>query len=66
MNLEQKRAELALLEAEAAAHEKKLAGTFTDEDRLELRQLREAYRTNHRPPVIDGAAPAPISGRINY
>ena len=63
--LEQKRAELALLEAEAAFLEKKIAGTLTDDDRLNLRRLREEYRDLHRPPVIDGAAPAPISGRIS-
>ena len=66
MRLEQKRAELALLEAEEVVRVKKLAGTLTKEDRLELRRLREEYRTNHRPAVKDGAAPAPISGRISY
>lgn len=64
--LDQKRAELALLEAEEALREKKFAGTLTMEDRLVLRRLRVEYRTKHRPAVKDGAAPAPISGRISY
>jgi hypothetical protein len=59
--LEAKRAELALLEAEEAFIEKKAAGSVTQEDKLELRALRQEYRLNYRSPAAEGAAPAAIS-----
>jgi uncharacterized protein YnzC (UPF0291/DUF896 family) len=58
-----KRAELELLEAEAAFVEKKKAGTLTSEDRVALRALRQAYRSGARPPVKDGASVAAIGAK---
>jgi hypothetical protein len=58
-----KEAELALLKAEAEFVEKKQNGTLTNEDRLALRALREAYRSDVRLPVVDGAAPAAIGAK---
>lgn len=58
--LARKRAELELLEAEAAFKEKKAAGELTNEDRAELHAVRTAYRLNYRQPVKDGAAPEVI------
>lgn len=54
------RAALAVLEAEEEFRQKKLAGEVTVEDKLALRALREEYRSNHRRPVKDGAAPGAI------
>jgi len=58
-----KEAELALLKAEAAFREKKAAGKLSPEDKLALRALRQEYRENQRPPVVDGAAPAAIGAK---
>jgi hypothetical protein len=55
-----KEAELALMKAEAEFIAKKKAGKLTNEDRLALREMRQAYRLNVRQPVADGAAPAAI------
>jgi hypothetical protein len=32
----------------------------TREDKIALRELRQEYRENNRPPVVDGAAPGPV------
>ena len=57
--------ELAELEAEFVA--KKAAGKLTYEDKVALREARQAYRENVRQPVQDGAAPAAIgaSAEVN-
>ena len=49
---------LAKLEDEFVA--KKLAGTLTRDDRLELREARQFYRENHRKPKVNGAQPDAI------
>ncbi len=46
---------LAKLEDEFVA--KKMAGTLTREDRLELREARQYWRENHRKPKENGASP---------
>ena len=61
--IDQKRAELALLEAEHAFAEKKAAGTVTEADKLELRALRQSFRTDHRQ-AKPGAAPAAINPKV--
>lgn len=65
--IEAKRAELELLEAEEAFHQKKLDGTATTEDKVAIRELRRAYRENYRQPTTEGAAPAAIGakGKVN-
>ena len=54
--------ELNLLNAEDEFLAKKLAGTLTKQDRLDLREQRKEYRLKHRKPVQpgEGAAPANI------
>jgi len=59
-NVDRLRAELALAEAEEAFRQKKADGALTNEDRLELRRIRQEYRDVHRSPVADGAAPGSI------
>ena len=61
MSIERKDAELAVMKAEADFVEKKQAGELTDEDRHQLRALRQEYRADHRQPVKDGASPDPIN-----
>ena len=58
-----KKAEVALLEAEAAFSAKKKAGKLTDKDRHELRALRQSFRDNHRSPVVDGASVEAIGAK---
>jgi hypothetical protein len=58
-----KKAELTLLEAEAEFVAKKQKGTLSNEDRVALRALREAYRLDVRQPVVNGAAPAAIGAK---
>jgi len=55
---------LAKLESEFAA--KKLAGDLTVEDRHMLREVREAYRNDHRLPVAEGATPNPIGAKTKW
>ena len=38
---------------------KKLAGTLTKQDRLDLRETRKNYRLKHRKPVQPGEGAAP-------
>jgi len=52
---------LAKLEDEFVA--KKLAGTLTRDDRLELREARQFYRENHRKPKVNGASPDAIGAK---
>lgn len=60
--LERKRAELALLEAEAEFVAKKADGSVTVEDKEELRALRQVFREEHRQPA-PGAAVESISSK---
>ena len=52
---------LAKIEDEFVA--KKLAGTVTRDDRLELREARQFYRENHRKPKVNGASPEAIGAK---
>lgn len=58
--LARKRAELELLEAEAAFAVRKLAGEVTREDKETLRELRRTFREKYRQPA-EGASPEPIA-----
>jgi len=58
-----KKAELAVLEAEAEFSKKKAAGKLTQADKEDLRALRKAFRENHREPTKDGAAPAALGAK---
>lgn len=60
--IEQKRAELALLEAEQEFVARKKAGTVTEEDKLALRALRQEFRETHRRPS-PGAVVDPIGAK---
>ena len=52
-------AELDILTAEDEFLAKKLAGTLTKQDRLDLRETRKNYRLKHRKPVQPGEGAAP-------
>ncbi len=52
---------LAKIEDEFVA--KKLAGTLTREDRMNLREARQFYRENHRKPKENGASPEVIGAK---
>jgi len=58
-----KQAELDLLIAEAEFIEKKQSGELTNDDRLALRELRQAFRDGFRQPTKDGAAPKAIGSK---
>lgn len=58
-----KKAELELLEAEAEFVAKKQSGKLTADDRHALRELRQAFRQNHRTPVENGASVESIGAK---
>ena len=58
--------ELNLMEAEDEFLAKKIAGTLTKQDRLDLREIRKEYRLKYRKPVKpgEGAAPNPVIAKL--
>jgi hypothetical protein len=64
--LESIESEYRLLQLEAEFSEKKARGILTDEDRRNLRAVREAYRLHHRLPTPEGAAPAVLGTKSKW
>lgn len=58
------KAEVALLEAEEEFTAKKASGKVSRDDKDALRALREAFRTEWRQAVKNGAAPEAINTKV--